>query len=266
MADAVTLDQYSAGGTAEQLNAALGALKGVAGGSFAAAQTGITAGTTRTQAGAYALSSPYSRVDTSTSASATTGACDGVALPLASSLTGSFVVVHNNTANTIQVYGTGSDTINTQTGSIGVVQPANSVYVYYCTAANKWFFGGSKKTTALKTNTSAISMTLDAANMTGGAANVDLALTGATAGAVNATLPLVTDLVAVLSNLTVGTSYRWRVTNQSSGNFAWTIVTNTGWTTAGTLTIAQNTWREFVITITSLTAATITSVAVGTYS
>jgi hypothetical protein len=32
------------------------------------------------------------------------------------------------------------------------------------------------------------------------------------------------------------------------------------------MTIAQNTWREFVVTLVSLTTATLQSVAVGTYS
>lgn len=266
MADAVTLDQYSAGGAAEQLNAALGAMKGVGGGSFAASQIGITAGTTRTQAGAYALSTPYSRVDTSTAQSATTGLGDGVALPLSTAMAGSFFVVHNNTANSIQVYGTGSDTVNEQTGSIGITQPRNSVHVFYCTAANKWFLGSTKKTTAFKTNTATGDATLAAANISGGAANVDLALTGTLSGGANATLPLVTDVVATTPNLTVGNAYRLRICNQSAGAFTWTVVTNTGWTVTGTMTIAQNTWREFVVTFTSLTAATLQNVAVGTFS
>lgn len=65
---------------------------------------------------------------------------------------------------------------------------------------------------------------------------------------------------------TVGTAYRFRVTNASSGAFAWTIVTNTGWTLGGTMTINQNTWREFVLTLNSLTTATLQSVATGTFS
>ena len=64
----------------------------------------------------------------------------------------------------------------------------------------------------------------------------------------------------------IGSTYRLRVINRSSGNFAWTMTTNTGWTLTGTMTIAQNTWRDFVVTLTSLTAATLQAVGVGTDS
>lgn len=268
MVDAVTPDQYSAGGVAEQLNAAVGALKGQGGGSFAASQIAITAGATRTQAGAYQLSSQYSRVDTSTAHSATTGLGDGVALPLAASLAGSFFVLHNNTSNIIQVYtsAAGSDTLNGQTGSIGVAQAPNSVEIYYVTAASTWQVGASRKFASFKTNTATGDATLAAANISGGSASVDLAMTGALAAGGALTLPTVANLAATLPGLTIGHSYRLRICNQSSNNFAWTVTTNTGWTVTGTATIAQNTWREFVITFTSLTAATIQNVAIGTFS
>jgi hypothetical protein len=44
------------------------------------------------------------------------------------------------------------------------------------------------------------------------------------------------------------------------------VTTNTGWTLSGTMTIAANTWREFVVTLNTLTTATLQSVATGTYS
>lgn len=265
MVDAVTFDQYSAGGIAEQLNAAAGALKGQGGGSFAVSQIAITAGATRTQAGAYALSSQYSRVDTSTAHSATTLLGDGVALPLSTALAGSFFVLHNNTANYIQVYGSGSDTVNGATGSSGIAQAPNKVEVYYCHAANKWTKQGSVRLAGFKTNSATTDTTLNASDVSGHGA-VDLALTGALAAGRACTLPLVADLALTLDGLIVGTSYRLRICNQSSGNFAWTVTTNTGWTVTGTMTIAQNTWREFVVTFTSLTAATLQNVAVGTFS
>ena len=40
----------------------------------------------------------------------------------------------------------------------------------------------------------------------------------------------------------------------------------TGWTLTGTMTIANNTWREFVVTLNTLTTATLQNVAVGTFS
>lgn len=265
MVDAVTFDQYSAGGVAEQLNASQGALKGGLGAVFASAQTGITAGATRTQAGAYALSTQYSRVDTSTAHSATTLLGDGVALPVSTAMAGSFFVLFNNTANYIQVYGSGSDTVSGATGSSGIAQAPNKVEVYYCHAANKWVRQGSVRLASFKTNSATTDTTLNVSDISGHGA-VDLALTGTLAAGRACTLPLVADLALTLDGIIVGTSYRLRICNQSSANFAWTVTTNTGWTVTGTATIAQNTWREFVVTFTSLTAATLQNVATGTFS
>ncbi len=57
-----------------------------------------------------------------------------------------------------------------------------------------------------------------------------------------------------------------RVINQSSGNFAWTVTTATGWTLTGTMTVAQNTFRDFMVSFTSKTAAVLTSVGTGSMS
>lgn len=91
--------------------------------------TAITAGTTRTQAGATALTKEINRVDTSTAPSAGSGLGDGVALP-ATIANGRDIVVINNTNNPIQVYGTGTDTINGVTATTGVSQTANSDVLY----------------------------------------------------------------------------------------------------------------------------------------
>jgi len=78
------------------------------------------------------------------------------------------------------------------------------------------------------------------------------------------TLPTVAALLAAFPGLQVGSSYVLRVINSNSGTA--TVATNTGWTTSGTLTLATNTTRDFVVAVTSLTAATITSIGTGTYS
>lgn len=107
--------------------------------------------------------------------------------------------------------------------------------------------------------------TLTAAMMTGGAggaSSVSHVSTGGTTPSL--TLPLATAMDTALPNLPVGGSFRWRCINSNSGTA--TIVTNTGWTTAGTLTLATNTWRDFTITKTAAGAYTITSVGTGTNS
>lgn len=76
------------------------------------------------------------------------------------------------------------------------------------------------------------------------------------------TLPLAATLIAALPNAQVGTSYILRFINTNSGTA--TIVTNTGWTLTGTLTLATNTTRDFLVTITSISAGTVTGVSVGT--
>jgi len=74
------------------------------------------------------------------------------------------------------------------------------------------------------------------------------------------TLPLGTAMDTALPNAAIGASYTLRIINANSGTA--TIVTNTGWTLTGTLTLATNTTRDFVITRTA--AGTYTGVSVGT--
>jgi hypothetical protein len=121
---------------------------------------------------------------------------------------------------------------------------------------------------AFNTSASTVGFTATAAQISGGTSSVDLALTGTLTGGTAITLPTVAALLAALPAMVPGQSWRLRIINESSANDAWTVTTNTGWTLTGTMTIAQNTWREFVLTITSVASATATlqSVAVGTYS
>lgn len=81
------------------------------------------------------------------------------------------------------------------------------------------------------------------------------------------TLPTVAQFVAAVPEAQAGQSFRLRVINSGAGAFAWTLTTATGWgTLGGTMTIAQNTWRDFYVTLTSLTAGTIRQVGTGTNS
>jgi hypothetical protein len=93
-----------------------------------------------------------------------------------------------------------------------------------------------------------------------GAQNVVLNLTGALGSGQRAcTLPTAAQIVAAIPNAYVGQTYRLRIQNSSSGAFAWTVTTNTGLTLTGTMTVAQNTYRDFLVTLTSLTAVAIQS-------
>ena len=103
---------------------------------------------------------------------------------------------------------------------------------------------------------------LTAAQVTGGLASVDLQCTGVLGAGRSYQLPT----AQAVDGVSPSTSYRLRVTNFQAGAFAITITTNTGWTLVGTMTIAQNTWREFIVTQTSGTTATLQAVATGTIS
>lgn len=99
------------------------------------ALTGIAAGTTRTQAGATALSQEINRVDTSTTPGAGSTLGDGVRLMAA--VAGLTVTVINNTANVVQVYANGSDTINGVAGATGIALPPQGIYVF-AAAGGAW--------------------------------------------------------------------------------------------------------------------------------
>ncbi len=117
------------------------------------------------------------------------------------------------------------------------------------------------------TNTTAFTA---AGSQISGAAQVFFNLTGTLAAGQALTLPTVANLIASLPSVVqqnpVGMTWQLRVINSSSGAFAWTVTTNTGWTLSGTQSVAQNTFRDLVVTITSATTATIQSVGTGTQS
>lgn len=88
----------------------------------------ITAGTTRTQAGATAITADITTVNTSTAPSAGTMLGDGVILPQVGTGQDRIFLI-NNTANPIQLYGYGSDTVNGAAATTGVIVAPNSAVV-----------------------------------------------------------------------------------------------------------------------------------------
>ena len=104
------------------------------------AASGIIAGATRTQLGATLLAGEISRIDTSTAPAAGTPLGDGVKLP--PSVAGMDMFVWNNTANPVQLYASGADTINGAAGSAGVIMPPNSCYLTACGLAGAWIVEG----------------------------------------------------------------------------------------------------------------------------
>lgn len=67
-------------------------------------------------------------------------AADSVKLPLA--VAGARVHIRNSAANSMQVFGAGTDTINAVATATGVAQAATTSAIYFCTKsapAGKWF-------------------------------------------------------------------------------------------------------------------------------
>lgn len=116
---------------------------------------------------------------------------------------------------------------------------------------------------AVATAPTANALALTGANITGGSDEVWLNLTAALSAGAAADLPTVAQLVAAMTAAglvpVIGSTFILNLMNSSSGAYAWTITAGTGWTLNGTMTAAQNTYRKCLVTLTSLTAATLQS-------
>lgn len=116
--------------------------------------------------------------------------------------------------------------------------------------------------TFIATPDNGTTQTLTAAMIVGGDTTTYHVSTGGSTPSL--TLPLATALDTAMPDIRVGQSYTLRVINNNSGNT--TIVTNTGWTlSGGTLVLATNTWKEFVITKTGTGTYTGVNVGSGTF-
>jgi hypothetical protein len=107
-------------------------------------------------------------------------------------------------------------------------------------------------------NTATTAATLSAASISG-SSEVLVNMTGTLTAGAALTLPTVAQLVAAAPTLVSGATYKLRILNTGAGAFAWTVTTATGWTLTGTMTVAQNTYRDFLVTMTSATTATLQS-------
>lgn len=97
-----------------------------------------------------------------------------------------------------------------------------------------------------------------------GAAFTCLTSTNGTPG--NQAMRTVAQVLVDTPGLAVGMSYMLRVTNTGAGTFTLATDGSAQFTMTGTMTIPQNTFRDFVVTINTATTGTVQSVAVGTFS
>jgi hypothetical protein len=119
------------------------------------------------------------------------------------------------------------------------------------------------------TNAATSATTLNASSLTGAADEVVLNMTGTLAAGATATTDTAANIIAAIPQAQryAGATYMLRVINSSSGAFAWTIAGGSGVTVSGTATVAQNTWREFLVTLgANLATVTLQSLGTGTNS
>lgn len=229
------------------------------------ASTGVTAFSGGGQGSATTLSNEFSNITTATASSSP---YDSVKFSAAMS-PGQKRPVANNAANPVQLFGFNTDTINGFASGTGVTLPVGFLGSAECYVAGAIQIKGLPSFTTevvYNTNSATSGTTLTGANISGAFNEVTLDLTGTLGGGANAQLPTVANLVAAIPNAVAGQSYKLRIINSSSGAFTWTVTTNTGWTLNGTMTIAQNTWRDFYLTLTTTSAAVLRAVGTGTQS
>jgi hypothetical protein len=229
------------------------------------ASTGVTAFSGGGQSSATTLANDFSNVTTAT---ASTAPFDSVKFA-AAMVPGQKHFITNNAANPCQLFGFNTDSINGFASSTGVTLPVGFLGDVCCPVAGTLQIKGLPSFAgnfAYNTNTATSGTTLTGANVTGGQLEVVLNLTGTLGGGANAQMPTVANLVSAIPNAVAGQEYKLRIINSSSASDTWTVTTNTGWTLTGTMTIAQNTWREFFVSLTTLSAAVLQQIGTGTNS
>jgi hypothetical protein len=217
------------------------------------------------QSSATLLTTDYSNITTATASSAPYDSVKFSAL----AVPGQKRLVINNALNPVQLFGFSTDVINGFASGTGVTLPVGFVGEALCVVSGAMAIKGLPNFTTdfvYNTNSATSGTTLTGANISGAIIEATLNLTGTLGGDSNAQLPTVGNLVTAIPNAVAGQSFRLRIINSSSANHVWTVTTNTGWTLNGTMTIAQNTWRDFYVTLTTTSAAVLQSIGTGTFS
>jgi hypothetical protein len=199
----------------------------------------------------------------------TSGAANtGVGLP--SSVPNSAITVINSSGSSKYIYPAQSEpntTLNGFAGSNGLLVQPNAIGIVYCIQPGAWWTEVSTPVNSVyNTDATAGSFTMPAADIVGAQAFVVLALTGALGANATATLPSAASTIAATHSPAVGDSWNLRIRNVASG-FQWTIAAGTNFTLGtGTYTIANNTFRDFIVTVTGTNSMTLQDIGGGTIS
>lgn len=193
-------------------------------------ENGITATASGTQGNSYSLTATLSRVTTVASGN------DGVLLPPATA--GAFYAIQNSGANTMTLFGSGSDTINGTAGATGISVTAGTMVFLVCAVQGVWIGvnntgqgGAGAYTTLSVSSTLTASSNVTVASTLAAASNVTVAKT-LTASS-NAT---VASTLAAASNVTVAGT----LTASSNATVASTLAAASNVTVANTLTASSN--------------------------
>lgn len=210
---------------------------------FAATNTIAAAGST--QATGTPLTTPFNLVSTGTLG-------QGVnSLP---SVAGLFELVVNGGTAGVQLLAQQGNTLDVfnalNVGSVGVLIPpgALSISVAEAAGAIQNFVVNPKKAGYIA-NTASAAATLTAASLAQADVLNVVNMTGSLAGGANLTLPAATAYLAALAGAGLNSGSVLRVMNSSAGAASWTLTAGAGFGANGTLTIAQNTAREFAISV-----------------
>lgn len=206
---------------------------------------GITAATTQTQAAATALVRDFNRVSTV----ATAG--NGVRLP--ASVAGKEIVVFNDTANAMQVYGASTDTIDGIATATGISQGAGAVTVYRCFVAGNWVALLVLPATQSKSNVAGTAA-LASLDMEGSQFNV-LTLSGQ--GAVTKTTRTAAQIQANVPNWKVGQTYLLRVVNNNTDTLTFTGGSNVTMTS----TVPAGYYADYIVSFATATTVTATQIS-----
>lgn len=225
--------------------------------SFADAQTAFAGGG---QASATAISVSTARFTTVASA--------GDSAKLMAAAPGLVVTVINSGTNLLNLFPQTGEQINNLGANIAFAIPVDGVIDLFCTASGVWHTLGTvtaaNQSYGAASNTTGFTAT--GAQITGGAVEVTLDLTGSIGSNQSLTMPTVAALVTAMTvagvNPGIGVTYELNIIARSASN-TWTVITNTGWTLQGTMTVTTQ-MRKFYVSLTSLTAATLRSI--GTFT
>lgn len=198
---------------------------------------------------------------TSTINSITVCATAGDSVKLPTATAGSLIQVSNLGAAYANVFPATGDLIDALAANTAVSLPVNGSIIFTCSVAGSWKTVSQNKPDA-KFTTGTTTTTFAAGQLTG-AGFVNYTNTQGTPGSIqtrSATQMFTDDPYA-----RVGSSYILRVTN-GQGTGTLTITAGSNVTLTGTMTVAVNTMRDFVVTYNTATTLTIQNIGTGVFS